>query len=80
MIEPGGGISLGGERWVACRPGSFLPVRVLSRLFPRLFVEKLIAAHKAGHLAFFGDHARSPTRRRSRRTGRRTVVIRIDTS
>jgi hypothetical protein len=57
MIVPGGGISLDGERWVACRPGFFLPVRVLSRLFRRLFVEKLIAAHKAGHLAFFGDHA-----------------------
>ena len=56
MIVPGGGISLDGERWVACRPGFFLPVRVLSRLFRRLFLEKLIAAHKAGHLAFFGDH------------------------
>ena len=48
MIVPGGGISLDGERWVACRPGFFLPVRVLSRLFRRLFLEKLIAAHKAG--------------------------------
>jgi hypothetical protein len=57
MIVPGGGISLDGERWVSCRPGFFLPVRVLSRLFRRLFVEKLIAAHKAGRLAFFGDHA-----------------------
>ena len=57
MIVPGGGISLDGERWVACRPGFFLPVRVLSRLFRRLFLEKLIAAHKAGHLAFFGNHA-----------------------
>jgi hypothetical protein len=57
MIVPGGGISLDGERWVACRPGFFLPVRVLSRLFRRLFLEKLIAAHKAGHLTFFGDHA-----------------------
>ena len=57
MIVPGGGISLDGERWVACRPGFFLPVRVLSRLFRRLFLEKLIAAHKAGHLKFFGDHA-----------------------
>src|SRR5712664_1900482 len=57
MIVPGGGISLDGERWVACRPGFFLPVRVLSRLFRRLFLERLIAAHKAGHLAFFGDHA-----------------------
>jgi len=57
MIVPGGGISLDGERWVACRPGFFLPVRVLSRLFRRLFLERLIAAHKAGHLKFFGDHA-----------------------
>jgi putative transposase len=57
MIAPAGGISLDGERWVACRPGFFLPVRVLSRLFRRLFLEKLIAAHKAGHLKFFGNHA-----------------------
>ena len=57
MIVPGGGISLDGERWIACRPGFFLPVRVLSRLFRRLFLEKLIAAHKAGRLQFFGDHA-----------------------
>ncbi len=54
---PGGGISLDGERWVACRPGFFLPVRVLSRLFRRLFLEKLIAAHEAGRLKFFGNHA-----------------------
>ena len=57
MIVPGGGISLDGERWIACRPGFFLPVRVLSRLFRRLFLEKLIAAHEAGRLKFFGDHA-----------------------
>jgi hypothetical protein len=57
MIVPGGGISLDGERWVACRKGFFLPVRVLSRLFRRLFLEKLIVAHKAGHLKFFGNHA-----------------------
>ena len=57
MIVPGGGISLDGKRWVACRPGFFLPVRVLSRLFRRLFLEKLIAAHQAGRLKFFGDHA-----------------------
>jgi len=42
---------------VACRPGFFLPVRVLSRLFRRLFLEKLLAAHKANRLKFFGDHA-----------------------
>jgi len=57
MIVPGGGISLDGERWVACRPGFFLPVRVLSRLFRRRFLEKLIAAHQANRLKFFGDHA-----------------------
>jgi hypothetical protein len=53
---PGGGISLDGERWVACRCGFFLPVRVLSRLFRRLFCEKLAAAHRAGELQFFGEH------------------------
>src|SRR5947199_1132976 len=57
MIVPGGGISLDGERWVSCRPGFFLPVRVLSRLFRRLFLEKLMASHAAGRLYFFGDHA-----------------------
>jgi predicted Zn-ribbon and HTH transcriptional regulator len=57
MIVPGGGISPDGSRWVACRPGFLLPVHVLSRLFRRLFLEKLIAVHKAGHLKFFGDHA-----------------------
>ncbi len=56
MIVPGGGISLDGKGWVACRPGFFLPVKVLSRLFRRLFLEKLIAAHKAGRLTFFGQH------------------------
>jgi hypothetical protein len=56
-IVPGGGISLDGERWVACRPNFFLPVRVLSRLFRRLFLEKLLAAHQAGHLRFFNDLA-----------------------
>jgi hypothetical protein len=54
-IVPGGGISLDGERWISCRPGFFLPVRVLSRLFRRLFLEKLAAAHVAGCLRFFGD-------------------------
>ena len=58
IIVPGGGISLDGERWISCRPGFFLPVRVLSRLFRRLFLVKLVAAHDAGRLQFFGDHAR----------------------
>jgi hypothetical protein len=57
MIVPGGGISLNGQRWAACRPGFFLPVRVLSRLFRRLFLEKLVAAHAAGRLRFLGAHA-----------------------
>src|SRR5712672_593420 len=57
MIVPGGGISLDGKRWIACRPGFFLPVRVLSRLFRRLVLEKLAAAHGAGALQFLGKHA-----------------------
>jgi hypothetical protein len=57
IIVPGGGISLDGKRWVSCRPGFFLPVRVLSRLFRRLFLEKLMAAHEIGALTFFGTHA-----------------------
>jgi hypothetical protein len=57
MIVPGGGISLDGKRWISCRPGFFLPVRVLSRLFRRLFLERLIAAHATGRLNFFSDHA-----------------------
>jgi hypothetical protein len=64
MIVPGGGISLacpgqrsGGERWIACRPRFFLHVLVLSRLFRRLFLAKLRAAHHAGRLCFFTDLA-----------------------
>ena len=54
MIVPGGGISLEGTRWLACRPNFFLSVRVLSRLFRRLVLERLDAAHRAGQLQFFG--------------------------
>ena len=70
MVVPGGGIALArgeegdsptgtkrSKRWVSCRPGFFLPVRVLSRLFRRLFLDKLAAAHAAGRLTFFSDHA-----------------------
>ena len=56
-IVPGGGVSPDGQRWVACRKGFFLPVRVLSRLFRRLFIEKLAAAHAQGALSFFGELA-----------------------
>jgi hypothetical protein len=55
-IVPGGGISPDGKEWVSCRPGFFRPVRVLSRLFRRLFLERLVAAHEAGRLRFFGKH------------------------
>lgn len=57
-VVPGGGPSLDGTRWVACRPGFFLPVRVLSRLFRRLFLQELQAAFAAGQLGFFGHLAR----------------------
>ena len=57
MIVPGGGIALDGSRWIAKRPNFLLPVLVLSRLFRRLMIERLLAAHAAGSLTFFGDHA-----------------------
>jgi putative transposase/transposase-like zinc-binding protein len=57
MIVPGGGFSLDGNSWVACRANFFLSERVLSRLFRRLLLEKLAAAHAAGELQFFGNHA-----------------------
>jgi Putative transposase/Transposase zinc-binding domain len=57
-LVPGGGLALDGTRWVSCRPGFFLPVRVLSRLFRRLFLEKLEADFDAGKLAFFGTLTR----------------------
>lgn len=58
VIVPGGGLSPDGTRWTACRPGFFLPVKVLSRLFRRLFLEGLAGLHKAGKLVFFGDLAK----------------------
>ncbi|HUB47897.1 MAG TPA: IS91 family transposase [Acetobacteraceae bacterium] len=57
IIVPGGGISPDGERWIACRPGFFLPVRVLSRLFRRLFLEQFAGAYSAALLQFFGQQA-----------------------
>jgi hypothetical protein len=55
MIVPGGGLAPDGTRWLSCKPGFFLHVRVLSRLYRRLFVEGLKALHRAGQLRFFGD-------------------------
>ena len=56
-IVPGGGLSPDGTRWISCKPGYFLPERVLSRLFRRLFSTKLIAAHQADKLRFSGELA-----------------------
>ncbi|SFE47746.1 IS91 family transposase [Methylobacterium sp. 13MFTsu3.1M2] len=55
IVVPGGGLSPDGARWIACRPGFFLPVRVLSRLFRRLFLDRLAEAHRAGRLTFHGE-------------------------
>jgi Putative transposase/Transposase zinc-binding domain len=58
MIVPGGGISLNDdERWIACKPNFFVPVLVLSKLFRRLMLERVVAAHEAGKLTFHGEHA-----------------------
>ena len=57
VIVPGGGLSPDGSRWIACKPGFFLPVRVLSRLFRRFFLDGIAALRKAGRLAFFSDLA-----------------------
>jgi hypothetical protein len=56
-IVPGGGLAVDSDRWVSCRPGFFLSVRVLSRLFRRRFLEALLQAHDAGELRFFGEQA-----------------------
>ena len=60
-IVPAGGISPDGRHWIRCRPNFFLPVRVLSRLFRRLFMERLMALHGAGELQFFGNLVRLAT-------------------
>ncbi len=55
-IVPGGGLAPDADRWVPCKPGFFLSVRVLSRLFRRRFLEELQNAHRTGRLQFFGEH------------------------
>jgi hypothetical protein len=57
MIVPAGGLPPNGTRWIGCKPGFFLHVRVLSRLFRRLFIEGLLALNRAGEMTFFGDLA-----------------------
>lgn len=54
-VVPGGGLSPDGTQWISCRPGFFLPVRVLSRLFRRLFLKYLQNAFDSGKLEFFGS-------------------------
>ena len=54
-VVPGGGLAPDGKRWIACKKKFFLPVRVLSRLFRRLFLEALQRAFKMGDLEFHGD-------------------------
>jgi hypothetical protein len=56
-IVAGGGLAADSARWVACKPGFFLSVRVLSRLFRRRFLEELHQAHRGGRLQFFGEYA-----------------------
>ena len=56
-IVPGGGLSPDGQCWISCRPRFFLPVRVLSRLFRRLFLDRLAQAHAEQRLVFFGELA-----------------------
>jgi len=56
-IVPGGGLAMDTPLWIACRRGFFLPVRVLSRLFRRRFLEALQQAHRDGQLQFFSEHA-----------------------
>jgi predicted RNA-binding Zn-ribbon protein involved in translation (DUF1610 family) len=56
-IVAGGGLAADGEQWVSCKPGFFLSVRVLSRLFRRRFLEQLQQAHRVGRLQFFGEYA-----------------------
>ena len=57
MIVPGGGLSMDDTRWISCKSNFVLPVRVLSKLFRRLMLEKILAAHEAGRLQFLGSHA-----------------------
>jgi hypothetical protein len=63
MIVPGGGVALDGERWISSRPAFLLPVRVLGKLFRRLFLTRMIALHDAGRLVFFGSLAPLADRR-----------------
>jgi hypothetical protein len=77
-LVPGGGLSTDGTRWISCRPGFFLPVRVLSRLFRRLFLEHLQAEFE--HLTFVGTQAAMADRSAFNRslTELRRIDCRVD--
>ena len=75
-IVPGGGLSPDGERWIACKPGFFLSVRVLSRLFRRRFLEALAQAHRSHRLRFFGELA-ALADARVRRLALSTALVRV---
>jgi hypothetical protein len=64
-VVPGGGLSPDYDRWIGCKPGFFLPVRVLSRLFRRLFLEAIQRAFENGKLSFFANPNHPETRRHS---------------
>src|ERR1700738_3904749 len=80
IIVPGGGLSPDGQHWIAGRLGFFLSVRVLSRLFRRLFLERLTAAYQAGRLQFFADQAAlaQPASFKARLAPLRKVKCRVD--
>ena len=63
MIVPGGGLSPDGQRWISSRPAFLLPVRVLGKLFRRLFLTRLMALRETGRLAFYGSLAHLADRR-----------------
>lgn len=63
MIVPGGGIAADGMRWISSRPAFLLPVRVLGKLFRRLFLARLMALYDAGQLGFYGNMAHLADRR-----------------
>ena len=63
MIVPGGGLAPDGSRWISSRSAFLLPVRVLGKLFRRLFLTRLVALYDAGRLAFYSSLAHLRDRR-----------------
>ena len=76
-IVPGGGLAPDADRWVPCKPGFFLSVRVLSRLFRRRFLEELQNLHRDGQLKFFGEHVDLADARGLRRLAHAAAPVRV---